>query len=212
VVVVVLRFDPFRDVDRLAEQLLGTQRAPRAMPMDLFRSGDHYVLACDLPGVDPGSVDLSVDGGTLTIRAQRTPRSDEHAQWLAQERPSGTFLRQLGLGEGLDTTQISATYENGVLTVTLPVAERAKPRRIQVNTTERGGRVIESHESTSHESTSSEPAAPAVDTGDTGDEATLDPGAARAEGAGVTPTVASPAGAGPGGTAQAPPTDGTPQS
>jgi HSP20 family protein len=207
VVVVVLRFDPFRDVDRLAEQLLGTQRAPRAMPMDLFRSGDHYVLACDLPGVDPGSVDISVDGGTLTIRAQRTPRSDEHAQWLAQERPNGTFLRQLGLGEGLDTTKISATYENGVLTVTLPVAERAKPRRIQVNTPEQGGRVIESHESTSPE-----PATVSVDTGDTGDEATLDPGAAKAEGAGVTPTVASPAGAGPGGTAEAPPTDGTPQS
>jgi HSP20 family protein len=145
VFVVVLRFDPFRDVDRLAEQLLGSQRAPRVMPMDLFRSGDHYVLACDLPGVDPGSVDISVDGGVLSIRAERTPRSDEHAQWLAQERPSGTFLRQLTLGEGLDTAQIRATYENGVLTVTLPVAERAKPRRIRVTTGEEGGRVIDSH-------------------------------------------------------------------
>jgi HSP20 family protein len=144
VVVVVLRFDPFRDVDRLAEQLLGNQRAPRVMPMDLFRSGDHYVLACDLPGVDPGSVDISVDGGVLSIRAERTPRSDEHAQWLAQERPSGTFLRQLTLGEGLDTEQIGATYENGVLTVTLPVAERAKPRRIKVTAGEHGGRVLQS--------------------------------------------------------------------
>jgi HSP20 family protein len=140
----VFRFDPFRDVDRLAEQLLGSQRAPRVMPMDLFRSGDHYVVACDLPGVDPGSVDISVDGGVLTIRAERTPRSDEQAQWLAQERPSGTFLRQLTLGEGLDTEQIGATYENGVLTVTLPVAEKARPRRIQVTTADQGGgRVLE---------------------------------------------------------------------
>jgi HSP20 family protein len=140
----VFRFDPFRDVDRLAEQLLGSQRAPRVMPMDLFRSGDHYVVACDLPGVDPGSVDISVDGGVLTIRAERTPRSDEQAQWLAQERPSGTFLRQLTLGEGLDTEHIGATYENGVLTVTLPVAEKARPRRIQVTTADQGGgRVLE---------------------------------------------------------------------
>jgi HSP20 family protein len=192
VFVVVLRFDPFRDVDRLAEQLLGSQRAPRVMPMDLFRSGDHYVLACDLPGVDPGSVDISVDGGVLSIRAERTPRSDEQAQWLAQERPSGTFLRQIGLGEGLDQDRISATYENGVLTVTLPVAEKAKPKRIQVGTGESSGRVI---------------AGSGGSAGGSGaGDAALDPGAATAGGAGVTPTVASPAGAGPGGTAQAPPT------
>jgi HSP20 family protein len=199
VVVVVLRFDPFRDVDRLAEQLLGSQRAPRVMPMDLFRSGDHYVLACDLPGVDPGSVDINVHGGVLSIRAERTPRSDEHAQWLAQERPSGTFLRQLTLGEGLDTDQISATYENGVLTVTLPVAERAKPRRIQVTTGDDGGRVLEG---------SAPSRQPAGETSVEGTAGTLAPGEAEASGAGVEPTVASPAGAGPGGTAQVPPTDG----
>jgi HSP20 family protein len=175
VVVVVLRFDPFRDVDRLAEQLLGSQRTPRVMPMDLFRSGDHYVLACDLPGVDPGSVDISVDGGVLSIRAERTPRSDEHAQWLAQERPSGTFLRQLSLGEGLDQDKISATYENGVLTVTLPVAEKARPKRIQVGTADQGGRVIQGHSG----------------------------------GTGAQQAVTSPAGDGPGGTAQAPPGDGS---
>jgi HSP20 family protein len=195
VVVVVLRFDPFRDVDRLAEQLLGTQRSPRVMPTDLFRSGDHYVLACDLPGVDPGSVDISVDGGTLSIRAERTPRSDEHAQWIAQERPSGTFLRQLSLGEGLDTAQISATYENGVLTLTLPVAERAKPRRIPVTTSEQGGRVIQGSEPT--EQAAVEQAG------------SLAPGEATASGAGAGPTVAGPAGTGPGGTAQAPPADGS---
>jgi HSP20 family protein len=199
-VTVVLRFDPFRDVDRLAEQLLGSQRAPRVMPMDLFRSGDHYVLACDLPGVDPGSVDISVDGGVLSIRAERTPRSVEHAQWLAQERPGGTFLRQLTLGEGLDTEQISATYENGVLTLTLPVAERAKPRRIQVVTGEQGGRMIESE--------AAEPAGTAQppDTG-SAEAGTITPGEAEAPGAGAKKTVASPAGAGPGGTAEVPPGD-----
>ncbi|CAN5785647.1 Hsp20/alpha crystallin family protein [soil metagenome] len=133
----MLRFDPFRDIDRLAEQVLGTQagspRAPRFMPMDLFRSGDHYVLHADLPGIDPGSIDLSVDGGNLTIRAERTARPEESVQWLASERFSGRYMRQLSLGDDVDSTHIEATYHNGVLTVTLPVAERAKPRRIEVS-------------------------------------------------------------------------------
>jgi HSP20 family protein len=132
----MLRFDPFRDMDRLTEQLLGvpagTARAPRFMPMDLYRSGDHYVLHADLPGVDPGSVDLNVDGGVLTIRAQRTSRSEEGVQWISSERFTGTFQRQLSLGEGIDEGKISATYENGVLTVSIPVAEKAKPRRIEI--------------------------------------------------------------------------------
>jgi HSP20 family protein len=135
----VLRFDPFRDIDRLAEQMLGvpagSPRAPRFMPMDLYRSGDHYVLHADLPGVDPGSVDVSVDNGTLTIRAERTSRTEESVQWLASERFTGSFLRQLSLGEGIDSDAISATYENGVLTVTIPVAEKAKPRKIEIGVT-----------------------------------------------------------------------------
>ena len=199
---VVMRFDPFRDVDRLAEQLLGSQRAARVMPMpmDLFRAGDHYVLACDLPGVDPGSVDISVDGGTLSIRAERTPRSEQHAQWLAQERPTGTFLRQLSLGDGLDTTEISATYENGVLTVTLPVAEKAKPRRIHVTTGDQGGRVIQGNDPAQQH---------AVEASDDAEAGSIAPGEATASGAGAKPTTASPAGAGPGGTAQVPPGDGS---
>lgn len=132
----MLRFDPFHDIDRLTEQLLGTPagtaRAPRFMPMDLYRSGDHYVLHADLPGVDPGSVDVDVENGTLTIRAQRSGRTEEGVQWITSERFTGTFQRQLSLGEGIDTDRISATYENGVLTVTIPVAEKAKPRRITV--------------------------------------------------------------------------------
>jgi HSP20 family protein len=133
----VLRFDPFRDIDRLTEQVLGipagSARAPRFMPMDLYRSGDHYVLHADLPGVDPGSVDVNIDNGTLTITAERTSRTDESVQWVTSERFTGTFMRQIALGDGVDADNISATYENGVLTVTLPVSEKARARRIQVS-------------------------------------------------------------------------------
>jgi HSP20 family protein len=132
----VLQFDPFRDLDRFAEQLLGasagTRRAPRTMPMDLYRSGDHYVLHADLPGVDPGSIDISIDNGTLTIRADRSGRTEESVEWIASERFTGTFMRQLSVGDGVDAEHIGATYENGVLTVTIPLAEKAKPRRFEV--------------------------------------------------------------------------------
>jgi HSP20 family protein len=132
----MLRFDPFRDLDRLTEQLIGstpgTARTPHFMPMDLFRSGDHYVLNADLPGVDPGSIDVSVDNGTLTVQAHRSARSDDDVQWLASERFTGSYMRQISLGEGIDAEAISASYDKGVLTVTLPVAEKARPRRIEV--------------------------------------------------------------------------------
>jgi HSP20 family protein len=140
--VVSLTFDPFREMDRLASQVFATagsgNRSPRWMPMDLYRVDDHFVVTVDLPGVDPGSVDLDVDGNTLTIRAERSPRTDEGVQWLAQERPAGSYLRQLNLGDGLDIDRIEASYDAGVLTVTIPVAERARPRRIPVETASRG--------------------------------------------------------------------------
>ncbi len=129
-----MNFDPFRELDRMASALLDTRQGPRLMPMDLYRDGDHYVLAADLPGVDPGSVDVDVDGQLLTIRAERTLRRAEGVSWLAHERQSGSFLRQLNLGQGIDTDHITASYENGVLLVTIPVSERAKPRRIEVTT------------------------------------------------------------------------------
>lgn len=134
----MLRFDPFRDLDRLTEQLLGTPagtaRSPRFMPMDLYRSGDSYVLLADLPGVDPATIDVRVDNGTLTVRAERTWPVEQQSgvEWIASERFTGTFLRQLALGDGVDADRIVAAYDNGVLTVTLPVAEKAKPRRIEV--------------------------------------------------------------------------------
>jgi HSP20 family protein len=102
------------------------------MPVDLYRDADRYVLNADLPGVDPGSVDVDVDGQLLTIRAQRTAGSAEGAKWLTQERPAGTYLRQFSIGEGVDTAGISASYDNGVLSVIIPVSERAKPRKIAV--------------------------------------------------------------------------------
>jgi HSP20 family protein len=131
----VLTFDPFSDLDAWTRGFLsqtGSTRTPRFMPMDLCKIDDHYVLTADLPGVDPGSVDVNVDNGTLTISAHRTARSDESVQWLTTERFFGKFRRQLSLGEGIDAEKISATYENGVLTVSIPLSEKAKPRKIEV--------------------------------------------------------------------------------
>lgn len=129
------RFDPFQEMDRLMGQVLGSQRASATMPMDLYRAGDHYVLHVDLPGADPGSIDVNVDDRTLTIRAQRTARTEDGGvQWLAKERPVGTYARQLTVGRGLDLDAIAASYADGVLTLTIPVAEEAKPRRIEVTT------------------------------------------------------------------------------
>lgn len=138
-------YDPFRDLDRLASTLLDTRRGPRRMPMDLYRDGDHYVMTADLPGVDPGSVDIDVDGQLLTIRAERTLASGDGVKWITREREAASFVRQLNLGQGIDTDRISASYDNGVLSVTIPVSEKAKPRRIEVASG--AGSVIQAHES-----------------------------------------------------------------
>lgn len=103
------------------------------MPMDLLRTGDHYLIRVDLPGADPGSIDVSVDDRMLTIRGERSTTTEPDVQWLVQERPSGTFARQIALGRGLSTDHISATYADGVLTLSIPVAQEAKPRRIDVS-------------------------------------------------------------------------------
>ena len=127
------RFDPFAEMDRLLGQMFTSERSSIAMPMDLYRVGDHYVLHVDLPGADPGSIDVNVEDRTLTIRAQRTAVSDESdAQWLTRERAVGTYARQLTVGRGLALDQITATYTDGVLTLSIPVAEEAKPRKIAV--------------------------------------------------------------------------------
>ena len=127
-----MRFDPFQEMDRMLGQLVAADRAAATMPMDLYRAGDHYVLRLDLPGVDPGSIDVNVEDRTLTVGAQRTAATEADVQWLAKERPTGTYARQLTVGRGLALDQIAATYADGVLTLTIPVAEEAKPRKIEV--------------------------------------------------------------------------------
>ncbi len=132
----LMRTDPFRDFDRLAQQVLGTPARPAAMPIDAYRHGDEFVVEFDLPGVDTGSIDLVVEKNVLTVHAQRQRTSLDGVELLVGERPQGTFSRQLFLGEGLDTERIDASYTDGVLTLRLPVAEKAKPRRVPINVTE----------------------------------------------------------------------------
>lgn len=128
-------YDPLREMERLANSFFDAgRRGPRQMPMDLYRDGDHYVLSADLPGIDPGSVDIDVDGQLLTIRAERTLSAGDGVKWITRERSSGSFLRQLSLGQGVDTEKISAKYSGGVLSVTIPVSEKAKPRKIEIST------------------------------------------------------------------------------
>ena len=127
----LMRTDPFREVDRLAQQILGTSTRPAVMPMDAWRDGDQFVVEFDIPGIDPDRLDLDVERNVLTVKAER-PGRDEDAETMAAERPRGVFSRQLVLGDNLDLDRIDANYEAGVLTLRIPVAERAKPRKIQI--------------------------------------------------------------------------------
>ena len=130
-----MRSDPFRDFDRLAQQLLGvgTTSRPVVMPMDAWREGDTFVLEFDLPGVRPETVDLDVERNVLTIKAER-PAQNGDWEMLASERPKGLFSRQLVLGDNLDLDHIEAAYDAGVLRLRVPVAEKAKPRKIEIQT------------------------------------------------------------------------------
>ncbi|MFE9171536.1 Hsp20/alpha crystallin family protein [Streptomyces kebangsaanensis] len=127
----LMRSDPFRELDRLAQQVFGPTR-PGAMAMDAYRSGDDFVVHFDLPGVDPETIDLDVERNVLNIHAERRSPAPEGVELIVAERPTGTFSRQLFLGETLDTDRIDASYEAGVLTLRIPVAEQAKPRKIQI--------------------------------------------------------------------------------
>jgi HSP20 family protein len=132
----LMRTDPFREIDRLAQQVLGTSARPTTMTMDAWRDGDTFEVQFDLPGVSPDSINLDVERNVVTIRAER-PDVDENVEMLAAERPRGVFSRQLVLGENLDTENIQASYDSGVLTLRIPVAEQAKPRKIAI--TSKGG-------------------------------------------------------------------------
>ena len=127
----LMRTDPFRDLDRLTQQVFGTAARPAVMPMDAWREGDEFVVEFDLPGVSPQSVDLDVERNVLTVRAERPARTGEQ-EMVAAERPRGIFSRQLILGDNLDTSKVDASYDAGVLTLRIPVAERAKPRKISI--------------------------------------------------------------------------------
>ena len=141
----VMRFDPFADFDRLTEQLLGGpgRQPTRSFPMDAYRRGDRFFVHIDLPGVDADSIDLTTEQNVLTIQAERRFEPQPDDQIVVRERPQGVFTRQLFLSDALDADRIKATYEDGVLTLELPVAEQAKPRRIEVSTSGRGPETIE---------------------------------------------------------------------
>jgi HSP20 family protein len=128
----LLRFDPFRDIDRLAHEILGTPRVPQPMPMDCYRHGDTFFLHFDLPGIDTDTLEVTEENNTLTVRAQRRADVPEDAVYLVAERPIGSYARQLVISDGLNLEAIAADYHDGVLTLTIPVAEQAKPRRIDV--------------------------------------------------------------------------------
>lgn len=127
----LMRTDPFRELDRFAQQVLGTAARPAVMPMDAWREGEEFVVEFDLPGIDAESLDIDIERNVVTVRAER-PAVDPDREMLATERPRGIFSRQLVLGENLDTDKIEASYHEGVLRLRIPVAERAKPRKIAV--------------------------------------------------------------------------------
>jgi len=128
----LMRYDPFRELDRLAQQVWRAPVTAPSAPMDAYRRGDQFVVEFDLPGVAPDSIDLTVDRNVLTVRAARERRTAEGDEVLVAERPYGEFTRQLFLGDTLDTDHIQADYDQGVLTLTLSVAEKAKPRRVEI--------------------------------------------------------------------------------
>ncbi|GLV77750.1 hypothetical protein Shyhy02_57500 [Streptomyces hygroscopicus subsp. hygroscopicus] len=129
----LMRTDAFRELDRLSQQLLGTATRPAAMPMDAYRAGDEFVVHFDLPGIDPATIDLDVERNVLTVRAERRSPAPEGAEMIASERSSGPHTRQLILGDTLDTERIDASYDAGVLTLRLPISEKAKPRKIKIS-------------------------------------------------------------------------------
>lgn len=129
----LMRTDPFRDLDRLTQQLIGTASRPSAMAMDAWRDGDEFVVELDLPGVAADSIDIDVERNVLTVRAER-PQPDGQHEYVAAERPRGVFSRQIILGDTLDTERVRAGYDAGVLVLRIPIAERAKPRKIRIAT------------------------------------------------------------------------------
>ncbi|MDP9019638.1 MAG: Hsp20/alpha crystallin family protein [Actinomycetota bacterium] len=137
----LLRSDPFRELDRLTQSLAGSRSL--VMPIDAYRRGDRFIVHFDVPGIDPESLELTVEKDVLSVRAERGWQPNEGDEVLVSERPQGAFTRQLFLGDGLDADHIEARYDNGVLTVTVPVAEQAKPRKVAISSGRGGAEAIE---------------------------------------------------------------------
>lgn len=136
----LMRFDPFRDVDRVAQALAQSSgtRPGGVMSMDAYRDGDEFVVHFDVPGVDPATLDLTIEKNVLTVTAERRWVADEDQEVVVSERPQGTFTRQLFLGDSLDPDGMDASCQDGVLTLRIPVSEQAKPRKVEVSSS--GGR------------------------------------------------------------------------
>ena len=132
----LMRTDPFRELDRLTQQVFGTAARPAAMPIDAWQENGEFVVAFDLPGVNVDSVDLDIERNVLTVRAERRDPTQPNVELIASERPRGVFSRQLILGDTLDTEKVKAQYADGVLTLRIPVLEQAKPRKIEITHTQ----------------------------------------------------------------------------
>jgi HSP20 family protein len=145
----LMRTDPFRELDRVAQQVFGTAARPAAMPIDAFRKGDDFVVLFDLPGVDATSIELTVERNVLSVHAERQRPVEGDVELVIGERPIGSFSRQLFLAETLDTERLQAEYTDGVLRVRLPVKEQAKPRRVDISTTASRSTSIDATSSTS---------------------------------------------------------------
>jgi HSP20 family protein len=142
-----MRFDPFRELDRLSEQLVSAHPT-RAMPMEAFRRGDTFFVVLDLPGADPDEAQVTVEGNVVSIRASRNPARQDGDDLIVDERPHGEFRRQLFLGDNLDGGKLAANFDRGVLTLTIPVAERSKPRRVQIADSNPSARTVDATSTT----------------------------------------------------------------
>ncbi|MDX6584335.1 MAG: hypothetical protein QOI10_3519 [Solirubrobacterales bacterium] len=139
----LMRFDPFRELDRLAEQALAGARTARTVPMEALRRGDQFIVALDVPGMKAGDIDVTVEHNVLEIKARRRPLRQEGDELIVDERPQGEFRRQLFLGDNLDPNKLSAVYDCGVLTLTIPVSEASKPRKVEIDTANEGQQAIQ---------------------------------------------------------------------
>jgi HSP20 family protein len=138
----LMRFDPFREMDRIAQMASEAAQTPRSFPLDAYRRGEEFIVQFDLPGVDASSIDLTVERNVLTVKGERRFARQEGDEIIAAERPQGMFTRQLFLGDTLDGERISADYRDGVLTLMIPISERAKPRKVEIST-QGGSQTIE---------------------------------------------------------------------